>query len=410
MRPFAVVAASALVVGACSSGGGDDGAEREPTTTTAEPTTTTTTLPDTESLTDASVTLTEIATLDQPVAMASRPGDDDTIYVAERPGRVRAIDLAEGGAQVRPEPVADVSERVMAPGGQDERGLLGLAFSPDGDFLYVHYSDRATEGDTAVEELPADPGSGVNATGVIYTLEQPFPNHNGGQLAFGPDGFLYIGLGDGGGAGDTQGEGQNTNGPLGSVLRIDPSGDESPYTVPPDNPFGDGSGAPEIWLYGVRNPWRFSFDAQTGDLWLADVGQGDVEEIDFLPAENGEGAGREANLGWNLMEGSREFTGPPPPDHVAPILEYGHEAGGCAVIGGYVYRGEAIPSLRGAYLYGDLCLAQVEALLARDGEVVEQRGLGVGVEGRTMTSFGEGPDRELYVLSLAGPVLRLEPA
>jgi glucose/arabinose dehydrogenase len=240
----------------------------------------------------------------------------------------------------------------------------------------------------------------------LLRVEDPYPNHNGGHLALGPDGYLYIGLGDGGSGGDPHGHGQDTDTLLGSILRIDPTAPpaDGEYGIPADNPFAASGGEPEIWLYGVRNPWRFSFDRATGDLWIGDVGQGEVEEIDRLPATNGRDAGRGANLGWNLMEGSEPFEGENPAGGVLPIYEYTHDDG-CSVTGGYVYRGRAIPALTGAYLFADYCEPDLRAVRVAGDEVVEERSWDLSLE--AIQSFGEDADGELYVLLASGPLLRL---
>ena len=345
------------------------------------------------------VRLTEVATLDGPVAMVARPGHDGVLFVAERAGRVRVLE----DGRVRPEPLLEVETTT-----DGERGLLGLAFSPDGHHLYVSYTDGA--GDSRIDELtmgegPADldPGSRRN----VLWVAQPYDNHNGGHLAFGPDGLLYVGLGDGGGIGDPGANAQNPATLLGSILRIDPRRQgEAPYGVPADNPFVAGGGRAEIWVLGLRNPWRFSFDAATGDLWIADVGQGHVEEVDRI--DRGSEGG--ANLGWPALEGTRPFAGEPPPAAVAPVYEYTH-AEGASVTGGFVYRGERIPTLQGAYVFGDLVTARLWALAVDgQGEVVGRVDLGVGVPPGTLVSFAEDGAGELYAVSIAGPVLRLDPA
>jgi glucose/arabinose dehydrogenase len=332
--------------------------------------------------------------------MAVRRGDP-SLYVAEKGGRLVAI----RDGRVDPTPVLDLSGEVSQGA---EQGLLGVAFSPDGRFLYANHTDE--QGDTVVVELTmrgdvggaeADPAS----LRVVLRVHQPFSNHNGGHLAFGPDGFLYIGLGDGGSAGDPRGHAQSLSSLLGKMLRIDPrpTGGER-YGVPADNPFVARRDArPEIWAFGLRNPWRYSFDRVTGDLWIGDVGQSAWEEIDVQPAASRGGE----NYGWNAMEGTHPFgSDEPPAGAIAPVFEYGHGAGGCGVIGGYVYRGTAIPALDGAYLYSDLCLGTLEALRLVDGEV-RRDDLGLTVQ--AVSSFGEGLDGELYVLSLAGGVYRLVP-
>ncbi|MBW3546758.1 MAG: PQQ-dependent sugar dehydrogenase [Actinobacteria bacterium] len=344
------------------------------------------------------VRLTEVATVDRPVAMAVRPGHDP-LFVAERGGRVMVID----GGEVRPEPLLEVETTT-----DGERGLLGLAFSPGGDRLYVSYTDA--EGDSRVEEYQMGEGAAEMVPGEPRTLlhvAQPFSNHNGGHVAVGPDGLLYVGLGDGGGAGDPRGNAQETETLLGSILRIDPLAQQgdAPYGIPGDNPFADGGGRGEIYVYGLRNPWRFSFDPATDDLWIADVGQNAVEEVNRLPAASAAGA----NMGWPALEGSRPFEGDPPPDAVPPVYEYNHDEG-FSVTGGFVYRGERIPGLRGAYVFGDLGTARLWALGTDENGGLGRHDLGVGVEEGTLASFGEDADGELYVLSLAGSVLRLDPA
>jgi len=318
--------------------------------------------------------------------------------VAQKTGRVVA--LGEDG--VDPEVALDLTGEVSLA---NEQGLLGLAFSPDGRFLYVNYTDL--EGDTHVTEFAFD-GSRADAGSRrdVLVVEQPFANHNGGNLAFGPDGYLYVGLGDGGGAGDPAGNGQSLETLLGKMLRISPRPERGdPYGIPPDNPFVGRDGArPEIWAFGLRNPWRWSFDRETGDLWIGDVGQGAWEEIDVERAGSGGGT----NFGWNVMEGSHPFAGEPRDDLVPPVHEYPLDGPACAVTGGYVYRGSEIPDLVGAYVFGDVCLGRLEAFVLEGDRVHRHRELGPVVQ--RLSSFGEDADGELYALSLSGPVYRLVPA
>ncbi len=390
----------ALGAAACSSSG-----DSSPDAS-AEPAATPTTAPESSAsppptagagdLSNARVRLSQVASLSSPVGMTIRKGDS-AIYVIEQGGRVRAL----RGGRLDPTPVLDISSLTEGGG---ERGLLGIAFSPDGRYLYLDYTD--TGGDTHVAEFTmrggrADPRSRRN----LLTVDQPYPNHNGGQLAFGPDGYLYIALGDGGSAGDPHGNGQSLRALLGKILRISPrpSGGR-PYGVPPGNPFAGRSDArPEIWDYGLRNPWRFSFDPATRDLWIADVGQGEWEEIDHEPAGRG---GR--NYGWNPLEGSHPYAGERPAGAVPPVIEYSHQEGGCTVIGGSVYRGKAIPDLVGGYLYGDYCAGWVRAAPVRGAGVGESRDLGINVP--NLTSFGVDQHGELYALSQGGPVYRILPA
>jgi glucose/arabinose dehydrogenase len=339
--------------------------------------------------------LTPIATgLDLPVALAPRAGDD-ALYVAEQPGRVTAI---RDGA-VDPTPVLDITGTVSLG---LEQGLIGLAFDPaDPDFLYINYTDLA--GDTHVVEYQmdgsvADPGTRRE----LLFVDQPFANHNGGSLKFGPDGYLYIGLGDGGSAGDPQRNAQNMTTVLGKMLRIDPRGG-SPYAVPSTNPFVSESGARgEIWAYGLRNPWQFSFDRATGDLWIGDVGQNLWEEIDFQPASS---AGGE-NYGWHHMEGTRPYEGGVEPEnHTPPIFEYPHGQG-CSITGGFVYRGSAILGLQGAYVFSDFCAGRIWTL-AQVGDL--SLSLETGLIVPTISAFGEDNAGELYTTDLTGNVFRIDP-
>jgi glucose/arabinose dehydrogenase len=421
-RLLAAALAAALVAGACGNGAageaGDEAADRTTTTTephvpeppAAEP-------PEPEPLPEGTLdqvelTLNEVARLEQPTAIAVRPGSRD-LYITERRGTLRRVEVTQDtrtGAlrhRLATTPLLDLRSVTTSEG--SEQGLLGIAFSSDGRTLYLHHS-RAEDGATRVVSYWMGDRSTVDRASEreLLVVPQPFRNHNGGQLALGPDGYLYLGLGDGGGAGDPQGHGQDTSTLLGAILRIDPAGAEGdqPYAIPADNPFVDGGGAPEIWLYGVRNPWRFSFDAETGDLWVADVGQDAWEEVTWLPAEAGFGAGRGANLGWNLVEGSRRFAGDNPPGGVLPVHEYRNHAGACSVTGGYVYRGEAIAALRGAYVFADFCASGLRAIQAEGGRVFDERIWDLDSPG--VVSFGQGPDRELYVVSFEGPVWRLE--
>jgi glucose/arabinose dehydrogenase len=334
--------------------------------------------------------------MDEPIAMVVRRGDP-ALYVAEKSGRVFALrDGRESST-----PALDLSDRVSTGG---EQGLLGIAFAPDGRHLYADYTDGA--GNTHVTQWTFAGGRAQPASerGILF-VRQPYANHNGGQIAFGPDGDLYVALGDGGSAGDPQGNGQRLNTLLGKILRLHPTpGGPKPYVVPKDNPFVGRSGARrEIWAYGLRNPWRFTFDRSTGDLWIGDVGQTQWEEIDVEPA--GDEGGR--NYGWHATEGTHPYEGGTPPESwVPPVFEYSHVSGGCAVIGGYVYRGSAIPGLWGAYLFSDNCLGGVAALRLRNGKVASERGM--GVQASSPSSFGEDANGELYLLSLSGGVYRLE--
>jgi glucose/arabinose dehydrogenase len=243
---------------------------------------------------------------------------------------------------------------------------------------------------------------------VVLAVDQPFANHNGGQIAFGPDGFFYIALGDGGGSNDPLGTGQSLGDLLGSILRIDPRGG-SPYAVPADNPFVGVEGArPEVWSYGLRNPWRFTFDRATGDLYVADVGQSQWEEVDFAAALDG--AGRGLNFGWSRMEGAHCLGGDTCDQTglVLPMVEYDHGSG-CSVSGGYVYRGSAIPAMQGHYFYADFCTGFVRSARLEAGAVVEEADWPTLQPGGNIPSFGEDSAGELYVISADGRVLKIVP-
>lgn len=343
---------------------------------------------------DVGVSLTTVATMDSPTAGAVGP--DGALYLAERAGTVHRLTASGVGPAV-----VDISAETSTGG---ERGLLGIAFSDDELFL----SSTDDAGDTVLDGVAlATDGTVLDAERrTIYTHPQPFSNHNGGQVAVGPDGLVYLALGDGGGSGDPNGNGQDLTTALGSIVRLDPDAGDSD-AIPADNPFvGVPDAAEEIFAYGLRNPWRFSFDRETGDLWIADVGQGRREEINRVSLDAAPGA----NFGWNLMEGTLGFAGSAPDDHVAPVYEYDtHGPQGCAVTGGHVYTGSAIPELRGAYLYADFCNGEVRALVVdAGGRVVDQGGL--GVDGGQVVGFVEDADGETYVLDLGGQVRRLAPA
>ena len=340
--------------------------------------------------------------LSRMVDMAYPPDGSGRLYVVLQPGRIVSFpnDPDVDAADL----FLDIRDRVNDRG--EEEGLLGLAFDPEyasNRHLYVYYSasgprrsvvSRFTAG---ADGLRADPGS----ERVLLEVAQPYANHNGGQIAFGPDGYLYIALGDGGSRADPQGNGQDLGTLLGSIIRIDVSALDSTgaYAIPSDNPFvGRGGARPEIWAYGLRNPWRFSFDRATGDLWTADVGQNRFEEVDIIRPG--------LNYGWNIMEGVHCFESSEC-DQTGlemPVAEYGRE-GGCSVTGGYVYRGSHLPSLYGAYVYGDYCTGRIWAL-RHDGEEVAEHMEIVDSDLR-IPSFGEDAAGELYVLSFDGKIYRL---
>ena len=340
------------------------------------------------------VALVEAYTMDSPIAGAVGP--DGTLYLAERAGTVHPV-TAEGVG----DPVVDVSGTTTV---DSERGLLGIAFSADGQEFYASYTDAA--GDSVLAAYPVD-GDGRldgDTQRTVMTVGQPRANHNGGDVRVGPDGMVYWALGDGGGGGDPEEAGQDLTTRLGALLRIDPQASE-PYGVPSDNPFIDRDDArPEIWAYGLRNPWRFAFDHDAEDLWIADVGQNTREEINRVPADL---AG--ANYGWNLMEGTLSFAGDEPDDHVPPVHEYDTTRSRCAITGGVVYRGARIPELAGAYLFSDYCEGDIRAIVVDDdGQVVDEVNL-VASDG-SIVAFVEAADGEVYALDLDGAVSRIVPA
>ncbi|MYZ38497.1 PQQ-dependent sugar dehydrogenase [Streptomyces sp. MnatMP-M17] len=342
----------------------------------------------------AEVGLTKVATAQNPIAGTAGPGG--TVWIAERAGTVRVL-----GAQGLGAPVLDISDETTTDG---ERGLLGIAFDKKFAHFYISFTDL--EGTSTVDEFAVRNGKIRPSTRrTVLTQTQPYSNHNGGDIKIGPDGYLYIAFGDGGSGGDPHDNGQNLGTLLGKMLRIDPRGG-TPYAIPQDNPFVDDPNAKgEIWAYGLRNPWRFSFDAGTGDLLIADVGQSDWEEIDWAPAASKGGE----NYGWSEMEGNHSFRGGiEPANHVPPVHEYGRNGLGCSVTGGFVYRGKAIPALKGQYVFSDYCDGTVRTLKMENGTVTGESDL--GVNGGEVISFVEGGNGELYVLAIGGTVSRIDPA
>lgn len=395
------LAASVTFVAACSS---DGSRATKPTRTSTTSTTTvaptsTTAAPDPRK---ARFTLTKVAAVDSPTAMAARHGDD-ALYVTEQAGRVRAI---RAGA-LDPTPVIDLQDTIAAGG---ERGLLGLTFSPDGRTLYVDYTNR--NGDTRIDAytMRSDGTADRTTRRELLAIAQPQANHNGGNVVTGPDGMLWIGTGDGGAANDEgsghapQGNGQSLDTLLGKLLRIDPSPTGSAaHGIPADNPYAAGGGRPEIWAYGLRNPWRFSFDAETGALVIGDVGQNAWEEIDWVAP----GTRPPLNFGWPKREGKHAFRSDDAAGTVEPVLDYPHD-GRCAISGGYVYRGTKIPDLRGTYLYSDNCDGRIRGTAVGTGVTSEE--IDFGLEAPGVSAFGQDNANELYVLSLSDGVYRLDPA
>ncbi|SNB45233.1 sorbosone dehydrogenase family protein [Geobacter sp. DSM 9736] len=325
--------------------------------------------------------------LKEPTTITHAGDGSGRLFILERKGTIRIFK----DGKLLPKPFLDIRKRVRSFG--SEQGLLGLAFPPDfaknGRF-YVNYTRTKGVGDTYVSRFMmtgdrevANPGSEE----VLLTIRQPYSNHNGGQLAFGPDGYLYIGTGDGGSGGDPQGNGQNLKTFLGKMLRIDPESSTKGYKNPKGNPFGN-----EIWAYGIRNAWRFSFDRATGDLFIGDVGQNEWEEIDFQPKTSRGGE----NYGWNVMEGNHCFRKESCEKKglTLPVAEYATASPDCSVTGGYVYRGKEFPQLAGIYLYGDFCSGRIRGL-RKSGDVWESKVL---LEKKiSISTFGEDEAGNIYL-------------
>ncbi len=345
------------------------------------------------------VAFNQIGQFSLPVDLTFRP-TDGLMYIVEQAGKVVIMDNGQPGADA-----LDMTDLTDA---ENERGLLGLAITKDGSLAYVDYTNN--DGDTRIDEysVNADGSFDKSTRREVLGFDQPYPNHNGGDVVFGPDGMLYIGTGDGGSGGDPDRRALNMSEWLGKILRIDPHASaDAAYTVPADNPFVGVDGArPEIWSFGLRNPWRFSFDRQTGDLWIADVGQGQWEEVDVGWAADG--GGRGLNFGWSAFEGNHRFNDDQSSDGVTPpIHEYEHLGQDCSISGSALYRGSAIPALVGWYVFADYCSGQVRALQIADRAEVKQVALG---RVSSVVSINEGPDGQLYVLSGGGGVYSVTPS
>ncbi len=343
-----------------------------------------------------------VGNVDVPVQLTA-PAGDARLFVATKGGTIR---IFEAGALL-PTPFLDISGIVHQ---NSEQGLLGLAFDPgyatNGRF-FVSYTSSADENVVASYTVStADPNrANPVAEDIRLRVPQPRSNHNGGHIVFGPDGSLYVGRGDGGGGGDPDRNGQSTTTLLGKILRLDVSGGTG-YSIPPTNPFaGSSASRPEIWSWGLRNPWQFTFDRANGDLYIADVGQDEWEEVNVATAASG--AGRAFNFGWNFMEGLHCYepsSGCDMDGLTLPVLEYGHDDG-CSIAGGYVYRGSAIPELQGTYFYGDLCGTWIRTFRHAGGEATEQGDTGLDVGG--IIAFGEDAAGELYILTTSGAIYRI---
>jgi glucose/arabinose dehydrogenase len=380
--PF-VLASSVLLIPACGGGGGNSKDDQPPPAQFP------------------AITLTRVASgFVQPVHVAHAGDGSGRLFVVERRGIIRIV----RNGTVVPTPFLDISGLVTTGG--NEQGLLSVAFPPAfaaRQHFYVHYTGLAGIGDTVLARYRVTPDADIadpSGAVTLLALAQPFTNHNGGQLAFGPDGFLYVGLGDGGSGGDPFNNGQSLSSLLGKILRIDVEGGGAPYGIPAGNPFGD-----EIWAYGLRNPWRFSFDRANGDLYIADVGQNAFEEVNVQPATS---AGGE-NYGWKLMEGLHCFNSPScnQAGLTLPVAEYDHGAGDCSITGGFVYRGAQHPSLQGIYFYGDFCTGRLWGLrrsgAAWEGQLLLDSTLQI-------SSFGEDEAGNLYVADYGvGDLYRIDP-
>lgn len=364
--------------------------------------------------------------LDNPVYLTAPEGERDTLYVLEQGGRIKKI----GSGALIKKPFIDISDRVhnpVFPG--DERGLLGMAFHPDfynNGFVFLNYVSKNQH--TIISRFSVRGPDPLNDSEfVLIDLVQPYMNHNGGQLAFGPDGYLYIGVGDGGSAGDPENNGQNKNSLFGTILRINvDSGD--PYKIPKSNPFVNTKNSlGEIWLYGLRNPWRFSFDFLTGEIYIGDVGQSRWEEIHVISMNDGG-----SNLGWNILEGSSCYFPEKDCDTsglVLPVFEYPNDANymktligfaqnkpevqGCSVTGGYVYRGEKIPKFQGHYIFADYCTGKFWSFVYKNGAVTKltnrtnELRKGTGKKQLYVSSFGQDGLGELYFLDYDGDVYKI---
>lgn len=342
--------------------------------------------------------------LKETIYLTSAPGLPKRVFIVEKRGTILSVEVIPNHSPTLSKPFLDISSKVLNSG---EQGLLGLAFDPEyakNGYFYVNYVVSMPTRRTVISRFTASSPDRLSADAqsekILLTIEQPYPNHKGGMLAFGLDKKLYIGLGDGGSGGDPHGYGQDRTSLLGKILRIDPHL-SAPY-APKDNPyFGNTQGwKPEIWAYGLRNPWRFSFDRKTGELWVGDVGQNKYEEIALVRKGD--------NHGWNRYEGFHTFKDTKPIESsgtVAPIHEYGHDAaGGISVTGGYVYRGADIPELQGQYIYGDFGSRRVWALVSQNGKKISNTEI---AQIENLASFGEDALGELYAISLTGAIYRL---
>jgi glucose/arabinose dehydrogenase len=348
------------------------------------------------------VRLAKVGDFEAPLYVTAPPGDRRRVFVVEQAGRIVVV---RGGKRVA-QPFLDIRSKVTAG---DEQGLLSMAFAPDyaqSGLFYVYYTEKS--GTEAIWEYhrASDDSADAGSARLVLRMDDPEPNHNGGLMVFGPDKLMYVGTGDGGGGNDqhgARGNAQSLSSPLGKILRIDPRRSAGrAYTIPSSNPFAGRSGARgEIYAFGLRNPWRFSFDRANGDLVIGDVGQDEIEEIDFVK----KGRGRGANFGWRPWEGRKRLFDEPAAGAVFPVITHTHQAGFCSITGGYVARDRGVPGLYGRYVYGDYCNSRLRVATLRAGRRAQSRTLSVpAVSG--VSSFGEDAAGRLYVTSLNGPVYR----
>jgi len=398
-RAGIMLMAAAMLLASCGSGGGA-GQGGDPAAATATPATAPAPAAPARS---RGVRLVKVGEFREPLYVTSPRGENRRLFVVEQGGRIRVV----RGGKVLAQPFLDISSQVTSGG---EQGLLSVAFAPDyassGRF-YVYFTDRSEDQRIVEYRRASADRADAGSAREILRMPDDESNHNGGLLLFGPDGMLYVGTGDGGGGGDEhgrRGNAQNLGSLLGKILRIDPqaSGGRA-YGIPSSNPFSGRQGARgEIYAYGLRNPWRFSFDRSTGDLSIGDVGQNEVEEIDFVRR----GRGRGANFGWRPFEGRARFApGESAPGHVRPVIQRTHGEGWCSITGGVVVRDRALPGLRGRYLFGDFCKPGIVSARLSAGRARDVRGTGLRVP--SLSSFGEDASGRVYAVSTGGPVYRL---
>jgi glucose/arabinose dehydrogenase len=403
----AAALAAAMLAASCGSGeddaAGQPAAAPAPTAAAAATPEATATATREPAQVRRGVGLAKVGDFDSPLFVTSPPGDRQRLYVVEQGGTVRIV---RDGRKVD-RPFLDISGLVTSGG---EQGLLGLAFAPDyaeSRRFYVYYTDDAADQRVVEYRVRADGSADPDSARLILHMADSESNHNGGMLLFGPDDLLYIGTGDGGGGGDqhgARGNAQDLGSLLGKILRIDPrpSGGRA-YRIPRDNPFVGRGARGEVYAYGLRNPWRFSFDRETGDLTIGDVGQNAWEEINFVRRANARGA----NFGWRPFEGRARYTGEPASGHIRPVIVRSHGDGNCSITGGVIVRDPALAGLAGRYVFGDFCRGRIEsARLGRRGAFAVRES---SLEVPNLSSFGEDARGRVYAVSLGGAVYRLVP-